>query len=124
MNQPMNQPAGHDFDQDLARALAQDRAVPVPGFAARAVLAIQADRRRRAFLRWGSALTTAAACFLAVFVLQGGADDALAQRARALAASDESAQLSDILGFADELSVLTPVIDRHSVVDVLINPDL
>ena len=46
------------------------------------------------------------------------------QRARALAASDESAQLSDILGFADELSVLTPVIDRHSVVDVLINPDL
>ena len=56
MNQPMNQPAGHDFDQDLARALAQDRAVPVPGFAARAVLAIQADRRRRAVLRWGSAL--------------------------------------------------------------------
>ena len=92
--------------------------------AARAVLAIQADRRRRTVLRWGSALTTAAACFRAVFVLQGGADDALAQRARALAASDESAQLSDILGFADELSVLTPVIDRHSVVDVLINPDL
>jgi hypothetical protein len=120
----MNQPAGHDFDQDLARALAQARAVPVPGFAARAVLAIQADRRRRTVLRWGSALTTAAACFLAVFVLQGGADDALAQRARALAASDESAQLSDILGLADELSVLTPVIDRHSVVDVLINPDL
>jgi hypothetical protein len=124
MNQPMRQPSGHDFDQDLARALASGRDVPCPGFADRAVQAIGADRRRRTLLRWGSGVTTAAACFLAVFVLQGRGDDSLAQRADALAASDESRQLSDILGFADELSLLTPAIDPHSVVEALINPDL
>ena len=120
----MHQPAGHDFDQDLARALAQGRDVPAPGFAERAVQAVRADRRQRRLIRWGSALTTAAACLLGVFVLTGGSEDALAQRARALAASDESSQLTDILGFADELAMLTPVVDRHAVVEVLINPDL
>jgi len=119
----MNHTDGHDFDQDLARALAQGRSVSSPGFAERAVRAIQADRRQRRLVRWGSALTTAAACLLAAFVIQGG-DDALAQRARALAASDESSQLSDILGFADELAMLTPVVDRHTVVEALINPEL
>jgi hypothetical protein len=82
MNRPMNQPAGHDFDQDLARALAPGKSVPVAGFAARA------------------------------------------QRARALAASDESAQLADLLGVAEELAVLTPVVDRHVVVEALLTPDL
>ena len=77
--------------------------------------------RRRTLLRWGSGLTTAAACLLAAFVLQGGGDDSLAQRADALAASDESRQLSDILGFADELSFLTPAIDPHSVVEALVD---
>jgi hypothetical protein len=120
----MNQPAGHDFDQDLARALAQGRSVPVAGFAARAVLAVQADRRQRRVIRWVSGLTTAAACCLALLLLPGRSEDSLAQRTRALAASDESAQLNDILGFADELSVLTPVVDRHTVVDALITPDL
>lgn len=120
----MNHTDGHDFDQDLARALAQGRAVSSPGFADRAVRAIQADRRQRRLIRWGSALTTAAACLLAAFVLQGGSDDRLAQRVRALAASDESSQLSDILGLADELSMLTPVVDRHTVVEALINPEL
>jgi hypothetical protein len=120
----MNQPDGHDFDQDLARALARGRAVASPGFAERAVLAIQADRRHRRLVRWGSGLTTAAACLLAAFVLHGGKDDALAQRARALAASDESSQLNDILGLADEFAMLTPVVDRHTVVEALINPEL
>lgn len=124
MNRPMHPPSGHDFDQDLARALASGRDVPCPGFADRAVRAIGADRRRRSLLRWGSGLTTAAACLLAAFVLPGRGDDSLAQRADALAASDESRQLSDILGFADELSLLTPAIDPHSVVDALINPEL
>ena len=124
MNRPMHQPSGHDFDQDLARALAAGRDVPCPGFADRAVRAIVADRRRRTLLRWGSGLTTAAACLLAVFVLQGRGDEALAQRAHALAASDESRQLNDILGLVDELSLLTPVVDRHSVVEALINPEL
>lgn len=119
----MHQPSGHDFDQDLARALAAGRDVPCPDFADRAVRAIRADRRRT-LLRWGSGLTTAAACLLAAFVLQGGGDDSLARRADALAASDESRQLSDILGFADELSLLSPAIDPHSVVDALINPEL
>ena len=124
MNQPMSQPAGHDFDQDLARALAQGRDMPTPGFADRTVQAVRADRRQRRLIRWGSALTTAAACLLAAFVLTGGSDDALAQRARALAASDESSQLNDILGLADELAMLTPVVDRHTVVEALINPEL
>jgi hypothetical protein len=124
MNRPMNQPAGHDFDQDLARALAPGRSVPVAGFAARAVLAVQADRRQRRLVRWASGLTTAAACFLALLILSGRGEDSLAQRTRALAASDESAQLADLLGFADELAVLTPVVDRHTVVDALITPDL
>jgi hypothetical protein len=124
MNRPMHQPSGHDFDQDLARALASGRDVPCPGFADRAVRAIVADRRRRTLLRWGSGLTTAAACLLAAFVLPGRGDDSLAQRADALAASDESRQLSDILGFADELSLLSPAIDPHSVVEALINPEL
>jgi hypothetical protein len=124
MNRPMPPPSGHDVDQDLARALASGRDVPCPGFADRAVRAIVADRRRRTLLRWGSGLTTAAACLLAAFVLPGRGDDSLAQRADALAASDESRQLSDILGFADELSLLTPAIDPHSVVEALINPEL
>ncbi len=124
MNRPMHHRDGHDFDQDLARALASGRDLPTPGFAERAVRAVHADRRRRALLRWGSGLTTAAACLLAVLVLHGRGDDALAQRADALAASDESRQLNDILGFADELSLLTPAIDPHSVVDALINPEL
>jgi hypothetical protein len=124
MNRPMNQPAGHDFDQDLARALAPGKSVPVAGFAARAVLAVQADRRRRRVVRWASGLTTAAACFLAVLLLSGRSEDALAQRARALAASDESAQLADLLGVAEELAVLTPVVDRHVVVEALLTPDL
>ncbi len=124
MNRPMHHRDGHDFDQDLARALASGRALPTPGFTERAVLAIRADRRRRTLLRWGSGLTTAAACLLAVFVLQGRGDEALAQRAHALAASDESRQLNDILGLVDELSLLTPVVDRHSVVEALINPEL
>jgi hypothetical protein len=124
MKPKMNRPSGHDFDQDLARALAQGRVRPIPGFAERVLLAVGVARRRRALIRWASGLTTAAACLLAVLTLAGRSEDALAQRARALAASDESSQLNDLLGLADELAVLSPVVDRHTVVEVLINPDL
>jgi hypothetical protein len=46
----------------------------------------------------------------------------LIRQTRALLASDESAQFNEILGLADDLSVLAPVIEKSTLVDVLTSP--
>jgi hypothetical protein len=67
-----------------------------------------------------------AACLVAAFVLtRPSADEALVQRTHALLASDESAKVNAILGVADDLTLLVPVIDKPSaVVDSLAASDL
>ena len=80
---------------------------------------IRANRLRRAIIRWSS-LAAAAAC--AVFVLFGSRlnEDVLNRQTSALVAREESATLIDLLGAADDLSLLIPVIDkRSSIVDVI-----
>jgi hypothetical protein len=122
----MEKHSNSDFDRDLAAALAPGGRRFVPGFSARAVVAVQADRLRRKVIRWGSVAATLAACFVAAFVLTGpSADDLLVQRTHAILASDESAKVNAILGVADDLSLLTPVLDKSSnVVEALAASDL
>lgn len=111
----MEKPSNNGFDRDLAAALAPGQRRFVPGFSARVVVAVQADRFRRKVIRWSSVASTLAACLVAAFVLTlPSADDALVQRTHALLASDESAQMSAILGVADDLALLTPVLERSS----------
>ena len=111
----MEKPSNNGFDRDLVAALAPGQRRFVPGFSARVVVAVQADRFRRKVIRWSSVASTLAACLVAAFVLTlPSADDALVQRTHALLASDESAQMSAILGVADDLALLTPVLERSS----------
>jgi hypothetical protein len=83
--------------------------------------AVHADRFRRKVIRWSSVASTLAACLVAAFVLTSpSSDDVLVQQTHALLASDESAKLNAILGVADDLTILTPVVDNPSaVVDAL-----
>jgi K+-sensing histidine kinase KdpD len=118
----MEKPNPHNFDRDLDAVLSQGRHTSVPGFADRVVTAVRADRRRRSVIRWSSAFTTAAACVLTVLVLSRPSDEALARQTRELLARENSAQLSEILGLADDLSVLAPVVDKTTLVDVLASP--
>jgi len=110
------------FDQELAASLSRGRALTVPGFADRVVGAVRADRRRRVVVRWSSALTAAAACLVAVLTLSAPSEEALNRQTFALVARDESAQLADVLGAADELSLLSPAVEKPSVVEVLNAP--
>jgi hypothetical protein len=122
----MEKPSNSDFDRALGAALAPGQRRFVPGFSARVVVAVQADRLRRKVIRWGSVATSLAACLVAAFVLtRPSADEALVQRTHALLASDESAKVNAILGVADDLTLLVPVIDKPSaVVDSLAASDL
>jgi hypothetical protein len=122
----MEKPSNSDFDRALGAALASGQRRFVPGFSARVVVAVQADRLRRKVIRWGSVATSLAACLVAAFVLtRPSADEALVQRTHALLASDESAKVNAILGVADDLTLLTPVIEKpSSVVDSLAASDL
>jgi hypothetical protein len=113
----MEKPSNCNFDRDLAAALAPGQRAFVPGFSDRVVGAVQADRTRRKVIRWSSIASTVAACFVAAFVLtRPSADDALIQQTHALLASDESAKFNAILGVADDLAILTPVVDKPSAV--------
>ena len=71
--------------------------------------------------RFPDASALPAACLVAALVLtRPSADDALVQQTLALLASDESAKLNAIFGVADDLVILTPVVDKpSSVVDAL-----
>ncbi len=122
----MEKPSNSDFDRALGAALAPGQRLFVPGFSARVVVAVQADRLRRKVIRWGSVATSLAACLVAAFVLtRPSADELLVQRTHALLASDESAKVNAILGVADDLTLLTPVIEKPSaVVDSLAASDL
>jgi len=118
----MDDPHRKPFDQELAASLSRGRSVAVPGFASRVVEAVRADRRRRIVIRWSSAFTAAAACFVAVLTLSAPSEEALNRQTLALVARDESAQLADLFGAADDLSLLSPAVDKPGVVDVLTAP--
>jgi hypothetical protein len=118
----MDNPSHQPFDQELAASLSRGRSVVVPGFADRVVVAARADRRRRVIVRWSSFATAAAACLVAVLTLSAPSEEALNRQTLALVARDESAQLADLFGAADDLSLLSPAVDKPSVVEVLNAP--
>lgn len=117
----MDNPNHNAFDQELAASLSRGRTVAVPGFSGRVVEAVRADRRRRIVIRWSS-VATAAACLVAVLTLSAPSEEALNRQTLALVARDESAQLADLLGAADDLSLLSPAVEKPSVVEVLNAP--
>jgi hypothetical protein len=116
----MNNPEQTPFDQELAATLRRGRAVSVVGFADRVVGAVRADRRRRSVIRWSSALAAAAAVFVALLTLPASSEEALNRQTFALVARDESAQLADLFGAADDLSLLAPVTERTVVVETFV----
>lgn len=116
----MDNPEQTPFDQELAATLRRGRAVAVAGFAERVVAAVCADRRRRTIVRWSSALAGAAAVFVALLTLPAASEEALNRETFALVARDESAQLADLFGAADDLSLLAPVADRPAVVETFV----
>jgi hypothetical protein len=118
----MNNPERPTFDQELAASLSRGRAVAVPGFADRVVEAVRGERRRRVVIRWSSVATAAAACFVAILALSTPTEESLNRQTLALVARDESVQFADLLGAADDLSLLSPAIEKPSVVEVLNAP--
>ena len=116
----MDDPRQTPFDQELATTLRRGRSMAVAGFADRVVFAVRADRRRRNLIRWSSAIAAAAAVFVALLTLSPASEEALNRQTFALVARDESAQLADLFGAADELSLVAPVADRPSVVETLV----
>ena len=120
MSPAMDDPRQTPFDQELATTLRRGRAMAVAGFADRVVVAVRADRRRRNLIRWSSAIAAAAAVFVALLTLSPASEEALNRQTFALVARDESAQLADLFGAADELSLVAPVADRPSVVETLV----
>ena len=115
----MNHPERPSFDRELAASLSRGHSVAVPGFVDRVVGAVRADRRRRVVIRWSSVATAAAACFVAILTLASPTEASLNRQTLALVAGDESVQFADLLGAADDLSLLSPAVDKPSVVDVL-----
>ena len=115
----MDNPHHKTFDQALAAALSRGRSVAVTGFADRVVVAVRADRRRRIVIRWSSVATAAAACLVAILTLSAPSEEALNRQTLALVARDESAQFADLLGASADLSLLSPAVEKSSVVEVL-----
>lgn len=111
------------FERDLTTALRRPVLPPSAEFTTRVIQAVQADRRRRTVIRWGSIVTLAAACFVgALMVYAPASNDILFSETRDLVVKEEAAQMNDILGLADDLSLLTPVVKKPSIVDVLTTP--
>jgi hypothetical protein len=118
----MDNPHDKTFDQELAASLSRGRSVSVPGFADRVVVAARADRRRRVIIRWSSVATAAAACLVAVLTLSAPSEEALNRQTLALVAHDETAQFADLLGASADLSLLSPAVEKSSLVEVLNAP--
>ncbi|MFN7341501.1 MAG: hypothetical protein ACK5VI_10530 [Opitutia bacterium] len=62
----------HDLDPRFVAALRARRAIPVEGFAERAVLAARRDRRRRNVIRWAGLAAPLAACLALVLAPAAG----------------------------------------------------
>jgi hypothetical protein len=116
----MDNPEQTPFDQELSSTLRRGRSVAVAGFADRVVGAVRAERRRRNVVRWGSALAAAAAVFVALLTPPAASEEALNRQTFELVARDESAQLADLFGAADDLSLLAPVAERPAVVETFV----
>ncbi|MEI7651477.1 MAG: hypothetical protein WCJ96_05675 [Verrucomicrobiota bacterium] len=110
------------FERDLDASLSRGREVPVVGFAERVVTAVRADRHRRKLIRWSSFATAAAACVVTILLVQSPSEETLNRQTVALVAREESTQLADLLGIVDDLSLLAPVAEKSSIVDVLATP--
>lgn len=109
------------FERDLTAALRCGTEPVVPGFSARVVAAIRADRLRRTVVRWSSLAAAAALAF--VFLGTQPSEELLNSQTAALVAREESASFNDLLGAASDLSILAPVIDKQSsIVDVFTAP--
>lgn len=126
-NQAMPKPTDEQLDRDLQALLARGRSVSPSGFAERVVVAVRADRRRRVLVRWTSAVASVAACMVAAFLLGipsvgAPSDETLVRRTQDLLAREHSAQFNEILGLADDLSLLAPVVEQPVLVDVLATP--
>ena len=67
-------------------------------------------------------LAAAAAVFVALLSLPATSEEALNRQTFALIARDESAQLADLFGAADDLSLLAPVAERPAVVETFVSP--
>ena len=118
----MENPNQDTFDKELAASLSHGRSVAVTGFADRVVTAVRADYRRRLVIRWSSVATAAAACLVAVLTLSAPSEEVLNRQTLALVALDESAQFADLLGASADLSLLSPAVEKSSLVEVLNAP--
>ena len=67
-------------------------------------------------------VSAAAACFVAILALSTPTEESLNRSTLALVARDESAQFADLLGAADDLLLLSPAVEKPSVVEVLNAP--
>lgn len=112
----MSQHSPPNLEADLATHLGRSRSVTVSGFGDRVVLAVHAYRRRQ-IIRWSSFASSLAACLVATLVyVSGPSEESLIQQTQSLFRSDEASQLSAILGMADDLAMLTPVVDENFIV--------
>jgi hypothetical protein len=116
----MSQNSPSNLEADLATHLGRSRSVTVSGFSDRVVLAVHAYRRRK-IIRWSSLATSMAACLVASLVyFSGPSEESLIQQTQLLVRGDETSELNAILGVANDLSMLSPVVDKNSlVVEVL-----
>ena len=115
-----------NFESDLTKALRRDAAKVMPGFSNRVVDSIQASRVRRKIIRWTSLVTSLAACFVATLVVsRNRSEDFLIRQSQALVMSDDTANFNAIFVVADDLAILSPVIDEDSsVVEEFIKTDI
>jgi|APGre2960657444_1045066.scaffolds.fasta_scaffold00712_11 hypothetical protein len=114
----MDNPQPTVFEKELAASLSRGRTLAVPGFAERVVGAVRAERRRRVVIRWSSVTTAAAACFVAVLTLSTPSEEALNREALALVAGDESATFTVLLSAGSDLALLSPAVEKSSVVEL------
>jgi len=115
-----------NFENDLTLALGRETTKAVPGFSGRVVTAVQASRVRRKIIRWTSLATSLAACLVATLVVsRNRSEDFLIRQSQALVMSDDAANFNAIFGVADDLAILTPVMeDDSSVVEEFIKTDI
>ena len=105
------------FEHDLTQALRRDAARAVPGFPERVILTVQASRLRRKIIRWTSLATSVAACLVATVMVQNSrSEDFLIRQTQALVMSDDAANFNAIFGVANDLAILSPVVDEDSSV--------
>lgn len=103
-----------EIESPLREALRHGRALPVPGFTDRALLAIDRDVRRRRLIRWVSLSAPLAACAAALLVLVGPPSDGQVPSER---------DLAQLVYLHDEVTVATPRLDDADALVALVLAD-